>query len=141
MKVKNLNLTLEWQTIRNIPDFLKIDTHFPTYNVKVKNENDYLIHQNLNLNNHEFIMESNLQYEDFMLKPKLSVEISKNKTKNIFKYNFENNYLKYKELNNKLGFFKKIKFEVDYNNDGKGDFELKAEYAEIENLDKNIAYS
>ena len=57
MKVKNLNLTLEWQTIRNIPDFLKIDTHFPTYNVKVKNENDYLIHQNLNLNNHEFIME------------------------------------------------------------------------------------
>ena len=141
MKVKNLNLTLEWQTIRNIPDFLKIDTHFPTYNVKVKNENDYLIHQNLNLNNHEFIMESNLQYEDFMLKPKLSVEISKNKTKNIFKYNFENNYLKYKELNNKLGFFKKIKFEVDYNNDGKGDFELKAEYAEIENLDKNILFN
>jgi hypothetical protein len=141
MKVKNLNLTLEWQTIRNIPDFLKIDTQFPTYNVKVKNENDYLIHQNLNLNNHEFIIESNLQCEDFMLKPKLSVEISKNKTKNIFKYNFENNYLKYKELNNKLGFFKKIKFEVDYNNDGKGDFEQEAEYAEIENLDKNILFN
>ena len=141
MKVKNLDLTLEWQTIRNIPEFLKIDTQFPTYNVKVKNENNYLIDQNLNLNNHEFITESNLLSEDFMLKPKLTVEVSKNKTKNIFKYNFENNYLKYKELNNKLGFFKKIKFEVDYNNDGKGDLEQEAEYAEIENLNKNILFN
>ena len=144
MKVKNLNLTLEWLTLRNIPDFLEIDQEFPSYNIKVKNENDYLIDQYLNLKDYEIIV--NYGWDDsvdqrWTMKTKFKVDLLKNQAKNIFKYNFENNYSKYKKSNNKLGYFKKIKFEVDYNNDGKGDFYQEAEYAEIENLDKNTLFN
>ena len=144
MKVKNLNLTLEWLTLRNIPDFLEVDQEFPSYNIKVKNENDYLIDQYLNLKDYEIIVNygwDNSVDQRWTMKTKFKVDLLKNQAKNIFKYNFENNYSKYKKLNNKLGYFKKIKFEVDYNNDGKGDFEQEAEYAEIENLDKNILFN
>jgi len=144
MKVKNLNLTLEWLTLRNIPDFLEVDQEFPSYNIKVKNENDYLIDQYLNLKDYEIIVNygwDNSVDQRWTMKTKFKVDLLKNQAKNIFKYNFENNYSKYKKLNNKLGYFKKIKFEVDYNNDGKGDFEQEAEYAEIENLDKNVLFN
>lgn len=144
MKVKNLNLTLEWLTLRNIPDFLEVNQEFPSYNIKVKNENDYLIDQYLNLKDYEIIINygwDNSVDQRWTMKTKFKVDLLKNQAKNIFKYNFENNYSKYKKLNNKLGFFKKIKFEVDYNNDGKGDFEQEAEYAEIENLDKNVLFN
>jgi hypothetical protein len=144
MKVKNLNLTLEWLTLRNIPDFLEVDQEFPSYNIKVKNQDNYLINQYLNLKDYELITNyswDSMADERWTMKTKLKVDVLKNQAKNIFKYNFENNYSKYKLLNNKLGFFKKIKFEVDYNNDGKGDFEEEAEYAEIENLDKNVLFN
>jgi len=141
MKVKNLNLTLEWETIRNIPSFVEISHEFPSYNIKVKNENDNLIYQELNLKNYEAIIELQCDNHEFAQKPKYHTEVLKNKAKNIFKYDFDNNYIKYKELNNKLGFFKNLKFEIDYNNDGKGDFELGAEYAEIENLDRNTLFN
>ena len=144
MKVKNLNLTLEWLTLRNIPDFLEVDQEFPSYNIKVKTQDNYLINQYLNLKDYELITNyswDSMADERWTMKTKLKVDVLKNQAKNIFKYNFENNYSKYKILNNKLGYFKKIKFEVDYNNDGKGDFEQEAEYAEIENLDKNILFN
>jgi hypothetical protein len=141
MKVKNLNLTLEWQTIRNVPSFVEINCQFPSYNVKIKNENDNLIYQDLNLDYYEPIIELRSEFYDFVPKPKYHTEILKNQAKNIYKYNFENNYSKYKQLNKKLGYFKKIKFEVDYNNDGKGDFIQEAEYAEIENLNKSILFN
>jgi hypothetical protein len=112
--------------------------------IKIKNQDNYLIDQYLNLKDYELI--TNYSWDDaaesrWAMKTKFKVDVLKNQAKNIFKYNFENNYSKYKILNNKLGYFKKIKFEVDYNNDGKGDFEQEAEYAEIENLDKNILFN
>ena len=141
MKVKNLNLTLEWETIRNIPNFVEINHEFPSFNIKVKNENDNTIYQELNLKNYEAIIELQCDYHEFAQKPKYHTEILKNRAKNIFKYDFENNYLKYKELNNKLGFYKKLIFEVNYNNDGKGNFQEEAEYSEIENLNKNLLFN
>ena len=141
MKVKNLNLTLTWETLRNIPDFIEVDKEFPSYNIKIKDENNCLIYNDLNLKIYESIMETYSEHLDFAPKPKSRTELSKNKSLSTFKYNFENNYLKYKELNNALGFFKKIIFEVDYNNDGKGDFQQEVEYAGIENLDKNTLFN
>lgn len=141
MKVKNLNLTLEWETLRSIPNEIEVDQQFPSYNVKVKNKDNTLLYQILESKDYEPITEYSWAKHEFAKKPKLQVEILKNKAKNLFKYDFENNYSKYKELNNKLGFFKDLVFEVDYNNDGKGDFQLNAEYAEIENLDKNILFN
>lgn len=141
MKIKNLNLTLEWETIRNIPDFLKINTKFPSYNVKIKNNENIIIYEKLNLENYESIFETYWENQfdlRWVKKPKFYTELSKNRAKNLFKYNFEDNYLKYKELNNKLGFFKNLTFEIDYNNDGKGDLQLSAEYEQIENLNKDL---
>lgn len=141
MKVKNLNLTLEWNTIRNIPSFIEVNSDFPSYNVKVKSKEGTLIQQNLNLQDYEAIIELQCEHYEFAKKPKFHTEILKNKAKNVFKYNFENNYLKYKELNNKLGFFNNLIFEVDYNNDGKGDFQLDAEYSSLENINKDLLFN
>lgn len=141
MKVKNLNLTLEWHTIRNIPNFIEVNSNFPSYNVKVKNNQGTLIYQNLNLENYEPLIELQCEHYEFAKKPKFHMEILKNKAKNIFKYSFESNYLKYKELNNKLGFFNNLIFEVDYNNDGKGDFQLEAEYSSLENINKDLLFN
>lgn len=141
MKVKNLNLTLEWETLRNIPNQVEVNHEFPSYNIKVKSKDNTLLYQILESKNYQPITECSWEKNENSRKPKLRVEILKNKAKNLFKYDFENNYSKYKELNNKLGFFKDLIFEVDYNNDGKGDFQLNAEYAEIENLDKNILFN
>lgn len=143
MKVNNLNLTLEWQTVRDVPDFVEFDYAFPKYNVQIKNEEGTLIHSELDLDYHEPIQE--FKWLDFgnepIKKAKFNLNVSKSKTKNIFKYAFENNYKKYKDLNNKIGFYKKIKFYVNYNNDGKGNFELPVEYSELENIDKNILFN
>jgi len=142
MKVKNLNLTLEWETIRNIPGFFETSLEFPSFNIYVENTKGELLQEILNFKSYEPITETTwfIHDEIYCRKPKYEAIINQNKAKSIFKFDFQTNYLKYKELNNKLGFFKEILFYVDYNSDGKGDFEMKAQYEEIENLDKNSLF-
>jgi hypothetical protein len=145
MKVKNLNITLEWNTINNLYNFteLEIERKFPSYDVTIRNENETVLFKKLNSN--EYINMIERSFDDHgsepCMKTKLNVGISKSTVKSIFKYNFSDNYLKYKELNNKIGFFKKLLFCVDYDNDGKADFVEEAEYAEIENLNKNALFN
>jgi hypothetical protein len=144
MKVKNLNLTLEWQTIRNLPAAqleFKIEDPFPTYNIKIKNENGNIIYSELNIDKHEPIQEILSEHLEEAKKPKFYGVFSNTKSKNKFIFNFKNNYLKYKEFNNKLGFYKKIYFDIDYNGDSIGDFILEGEYAEIEELNKNLLFN
>jgi hypothetical protein len=138
MKINNLNLTLEWDTLRDIPDYLEISKEFPSYNICVKDKNNNLIEKYFNIKNNQSILE--IKSERMPRNPKIKyfVNFSKNKVKSNFKYNFENNYNKFKELNNKLGFFKEIFFSIDFNNDGKGDFNINVEYDQIKDLSKNI---
>jgi len=139
MKINNFNITLEWETIRKIPNILEAEYEFPSYNIKVKNQDNVIIFNKYNCSNYEKITEQYFQLGG--IKPKLIISKNANKVKTNFVYNFHDNYKKYKEINNKLGFFKNIIFDIDYNNDGKGDFEEKIEYSEIENLEKNLLFS
>ena len=141
MKVNNLNLTLEWDTIRNIPNYVEVSQEFPSYNISVKDKNDSLIEKFFNIKNNETILEKKAQKIRGVPKIKYFVNFSKNKVKSNFKYNFENNYNKYKEINNKIGFYKDLYFSVDFNNDGKGDFNVDVQYAEIEDLNKNLLFN
>jgi hypothetical protein len=147
MKVKNLNITLEWNTINSLYNFTEsntdIEAKFPSHDVTVRNENGTILFKKLNSNEYINIIERNFDDNgpEPCMKTKLNVGVSKSTVKSIFKYNFSDNYLKYKELNNKIGFFKKLLFSVDYDNDGKADFTEEAEYAEIENLNKNALFN
>lgn len=145
MKIKNLDITLEWNTISNLFEFFDfdIDKGLPSYNIKVKDKNENILFEKDNCEEYITIIERKLEVSDpvYCIKPKLSVGPSKNSKKSIFKYHFYDNYIKYKEINNQLGFFKKIFFHVDYNNDNKTDFIEEAEYEEIENLNKDLLFS
>jgi hypothetical protein len=141
MKINKLNLTLEWDTLRDIPNYLEISKEFPSYNVCVKDKNNNLIEKYFNIKNNEPILEIKSQTIHRTPKVKYSINLSKNRVKSNFKYNFENNYNKFKELNNKLGFFKEVFFSIDFNNDGKGDFNINVEYEEIEDLNKNTLFN
>jgi hypothetical protein len=69
--------------------------------------------------------------------PHLTVRPSNSLCLTEFKYEFENNYKKYKELNDKLGFFKKLKITIDYIKNNLEDFSVEAEYEEIKEINKN----
>lgn len=142
MKINNLNLTLEWETIRNIPELenFNVNVDFPSYNINVKNKNNTIIKNYIGLKEYEPITEYRIENLEFAKKTKFFSNISTSRAKNIFKYNFYDNYSHYKKINNKIGFYKEIIFDVDYNNDGKGDFELNAEYSELDNLNKNSLF-
>jgi hypothetical protein len=141
MKINNLNLTLEWDTLRNIPHYIEISQEFPSYNIAIKDKNDNLIEKYFNVKNNEPVLEKKSKKIGRIPKIKYFVNLSKNQIKSSFKYNFENNYNKFKELNNKLGFFKELLFSIDYNNDNKEDFNVSVEYEEIEDLNKNILFN
>jgi len=141
MKVNNLNLTIEWDTIRNIPNYVVVSEEFPSYNVSIKDESNSIIEKFFNIKNNEPVLERKTQRIKGIPKLKYFVNFSKNKIKSNFKYDFEKNYNKYKEINNKIGFYKKLLFSIDFNNDGKGDFDVDAEYATIEDLNKNLLFS
>jgi hypothetical protein len=141
MKVKNLNLTLEWQTIRNLPVEINIEDPFPTYNVKVKNEDQIIIYSALNIDKYEPIEEIICKHSEGVKKPKFYASFSNTKANNKFIFDFKENYLKFKELNNKLGYYKKVYLEVDYNGDSEGDFTLEGEYEEIYELEKKLLFN
>jgi hypothetical protein len=141
MKINNLNLTLEWDTLRNIPNYIQISQEFPSYNISVKDKNNNLIEKYFDIKNNEPFLEKKSRKISRIPKIKYFVNLSKNQIKSSFKYNFENNYNKFKELNNKLGFFKELLFSIDYNNDDKEDFNVSVQYQEIEDLNKNILFN
>jgi hypothetical protein len=141
MKINNLNATFEWETIRNIPDYITISQDFPSYNIKIKDKNLNLVEEFLNVKNYDLILEKKSKKIKNIPKVKFFANFSKSKVKNTFKYNFENNYNKYKKINNKIGFYKEFSFSVDFNNDGKGDFNVDVEYDKIENLNKNLLFN
>jgi len=140
MKVKNLNLTLEWDTLRNIPSFLEIEAEFPSYNIKIYCENE-IIYEINQLTNYIPAYEIEYKVINDSKKPKLISGYSKNKVSSKYIFDFDNNYSHFFKKYNKIGFYKNLNFEVDYNNDGKGDFEIEASYAEIENLTKDLLFS
>lgn len=136
-----MNLTLAWETIRDVPSYVDLDAPFPNYNVKVRNINNTLIENYTDLNYYEPIMEHTQECLEGAKKTKLFYNLLKNKVKNIFKYDFYNNYRSYKKINNKIGFFKNLLFEIDYNNDYQEDFKVEAEYPEIEDINKNNLFN
>jgi hypothetical protein len=145
MKIQNLDITLEWLTVSelsNIYDF-DLEKALPSYNITIKDENENILYNQINSNTYESIFERRLEINDtiYCRKPKLIAGFNKNSKKSIFKYNFFDNYKKYKEIKNKIGFFKKLVFYVDYNNDQKTDFIEHAEFQEIEDLNKNTLFN
>jgi hypothetical protein len=141
MKIKNINLTLAWETIRDIPNYVDLNLPFPNYNVRVRNTDNTLIENYTDLNYYEPIMEHRQESLEGAKKTKLFYSLLKNKAKNIFKYDFSNNYKSYKKINNKIGFFKNLLFEIDYVNDYQEDFKVEAEYPEIEDINKNSLFN
>lgn len=141
MKIKNINLTLAWETVRDIPNYVDLNLPFPKYNVKIRNIDNTLIENYTDLNYYEPIMEHRQECLEGAKKTKLFYDLVKNKAKNIFKYDFSNNYTSYKKINNKIGFFKNLLFEIDYDNTYQENFKVQAEYPEIENINKNSLFN
>lgn len=141
MKVNNLNLTFEWQTIRDVPVDIDIETKFPSYNIKVYDKNQILIDKFLNIKNNEVIIESSYRTVPKIGKIKFFTNVSKNKILSKFKYDFENNYSKYKEINEKIGFYKELLFSISYENNNEKNFDINVEYDFIEELDKQILFN
>jgi hypothetical protein len=140
MKIKNLNITLEWNTIRNIPSFVEVNAEFPSYNIKAISNNEIIYHVN---NLKEYIPIHELEYKiiNNSKKPKLISGYSKNKVSSKYIFDFSHNYAHFSQKYNKIGYHKNVILEVDYNNDGKGDFQIEAQYDEIEGLDKDMLFS
>ena len=136
-----MNLTLAWETIRDVPNYVDLKLPFPKYNIRIRNTDNTLIENYTDLNYYEPIMEHTQECIEGAKKTKLFYNLLKNKVKNIFKYDFHNNYKSYKRINNKIGFFKNLLFEIDYNNDYQEDFKVEAEYPEIENINKNNLFN
>jgi hypothetical protein len=145
MKVQNLDVTLEWLTISELSNLynFNLEKGLPSYNITVKDENENILYNEINSNTYDDVFERRFEINDpiYCRKPKLIAGFNKNLKKSIFKYNFSDNYKKYKEIKNKIGFFKKLVFYVDYNNDQKADFIEHAEFQEIEDLDKNTLFN
>lgn len=140
MKTKNLNFNLTWDSKRKhfIEDLDEFNFQFPTYDIIIKNENDIIINNFNDLCNYSPQLETIINGPDTgYVCPSVEVRVSSSTASTEFKYDFLNNYTKYKELNNKLGFFKKIKITIDYKNDDSNDFSIDAEYDEIEDINKN----
>jgi hypothetical protein len=141
MKINNLNLTLEWKATRLIPDAVNIIKDFASYNLKIRNENGLMLEEHLNLNSYE--KETEIIAKKIGMTPKIKyrINLSQNKIKSKYIYNFENNYQKFKEINNKLGFYKKLLFEVEFNNSYANNSIVEAEYMDLPDLDKNSLFN
>ena len=140
MKIKNLNITLEWDTIRNIPSFVEVNAEFPSYNIKAISNNE-IIHEINELKDYVPVHEIEYKIINNSKKPKLTSGYSKNKVSSKYIFDFYHNYSHFSQKFNKIGYHKNIILEVDYNNDGKGDFQIEAEYDEIDSIDKELLFS
>ena len=115
MKINNFDFNIEWFSSRILPDSVEIQSDFPSYNITIKDEKNNLIEQINNINDFEKILQVSSRKVSLKTpKIKYRVDFEKNKVKNTFKYNFERNFNKYKEINNKIGFYKKFQFDIYY---------------------------
>ena len=147
MKINNLDFSIEWFSSRILPDSVEIESNFPSYNINIKDEENNLIEQINNINDFEKIMQVTGRKVNLKTpKIKFRIDFEKNKVKNTFKYIFERNFNKYKEINNKIGFYKKFQFAINYNNynnDNNTDLTklVDLEYMDIVDLDKNLLFN
>jgi hypothetical protein len=111
---------------------------FPPYDIIITDDKNLLINKFIGLSNYVPQLETIFyDHSDGYVCPTIQTRISSSVASTEFKYDFLNNYIKYKELNNKIGFFKKIKITVDYQNSDSEDFFTDVEYDEINQIDKN----
>jgi len=142
MKINNFDLNIEWFSSRILPDSVEIESDFPSYNISIKDEKDNLIEQINNINDFEKVLQVVSRKVNLKTpKIKFHVDFQKNKVKNTFKYDFERNFNKYKEINNKIGFYKKFKLIINYNNSTPLTKLVDLEYMNIEDLDKNLLFN
>jgi hypothetical protein len=142
MKINNFDLNIEWFSSRILPDSVEIESDFPSYNITIKDEKGNLIEQINNINDFEKIVQVSSRKASLKTpKIKYRVDFAKNKVKNTFKYNFERNFNKYREINNKIGFYKKFQFDINYNNTIPLNKLVDLEYMNIEDLDKNLLFN
>jgi hypothetical protein len=141
MKINNLNLTLEWKATRLIPDAVNIIKDFASYNLKIRNEDSLMLEEHLNLNSYDKETEIIAKKIGTTPKIKYRINLSQNKIKSKYIYNFENNYQKFKEINNKLGFYKKLSFEVEFNNSYANNSIVEVEYMDLPDLNKNSLFN
>jgi hypothetical protein len=140
MKIKDLNTTVKWETIRSNFEALNIKLPFPSYNILIKHE-DTIIEKLSGLRDYTYTQDQYFANSIEYKKPKYFSEESKNRIESQYTFHFIKNYKIYKEKFNKLGFFKKLKFIIDYNNTDEVDYEYDLEYPELENIDNSLLFN
>jgi len=145
---KQPDLKVYWNTFSALTAYNANDLvstkYFPSFSVYIY-ENELLLDSLENLDNKREIVK-------IMLTKPLAknlnrgvnlgrkLELNRNKKKvveNYFEYSFLNNFLKYKSLNNKPGFYSNLKFQVKFNSEEPSYLDFEIEYPNIEtnNLD------
>lgn len=140
MKIKDLNTTVKWETIRSNFETLNINLPFPSYNILIRHE-DLIIEKLSGLKDYIYTQDQYFSNSINYKKPKYFSEESKNRIESQYTFHFIKNYKMYKERFSKLGFFKKLKFIIDYNNTDEIDYEYDLEYPELENIDNSLLFN
>ena len=135
MKIKHINPTIEWQTIKNI-NFFNTNSKLPAYNITIKNE-DTVLEQILDTKDYIYTEDRRFSDDINLKKPKFYSSQAKNSINHTYTFHFIKNYGIYKKIYNKLGFFKNLKFIIDYVDTPDIDYQFDIQYCEIENLNQN----
>ena len=141
MKINTLNFLLQWETVRDV--FYNIDTQagFPSYDVTIYDKDKYLIGKYVKLKDYEPIIEITSRAVSKMPKIKYFTNISRNRILSKFEYNFQDNYYKYKEINDKIGFYRDLTFSINYENNIDKKFDFTAQYNHIEDINKQMLFN
>ena len=107
MKNNNIDIKLEWKTLLSFPSVLSRSNRFPSFNVTLKHK-ELIIDEFLDLNNHVIINTKSFSAQNGSKKLKYNLNEEKSFISSNFSYPFESNFKKYKENNNKIGFYKNI---------------------------------
>lgn len=140
MKNNNIDINLEWKTLLSFPNVLSKSNRFPSFNVTLKNK-EKIIDQFLELNNHTIINTKSFSAQNNSKKLKFNFNEEKNFITSNFCYAFKSNLNKYKYNNNKIGFYKDIDFNIEYNNFNKQSFNFYVEYEMLEDINKKSLFN
>lgn len=140
MKNNNIDIKLEWKTLLSFPNVLSKSNRFPTFNVTLKNK-DLTLDKILDLNNHTIINTKSFSAQNNSKKLKFNLNEEKNFISSNFSYTFEANLKRYKENNNKIGFYKDIDFDIEYNNFNKQSFNFHVEYEILKDINKKSLFN
>jgi hypothetical protein len=141
MKNKSLDIKLEWVTSLNPYVSYEQITDYPSFNVKIYDKNNSLIKSSENLKDYISIIDKSFTFPENAKKLKFNKDEIKNKAKTNFTFLFEDNYLKYKINNNKLGFYDSLNVQIDYNNLDQYNLNLNVDYDIIEDLNKQLLFN